>query len=185
MEGVVDHMNKELFVSGLKSNWHLVLVCLGFFVVAAAWALKPSDNGHGPVAIAAQTQPKAESGAMRPHTSRWARPTAQQEVQNAIDDYQRDLSENRRSPETAANLFRLGNLYYSKQQNYEQASLYYEILLQDFPDYKRNNTVYPNLATCYERLGKMDLERHTYKQMREYFSPDSQDYVFATQKLGY
>ena len=178
-------MNKELFVSGMKSNWYLILVCLGMFVAAAAWALKPSDGGHGPIAVAAQTQPKAGSAATHPYTSRWARPTAQEEVQNAIEDYERELTQNRRSLDTAANLFRLGNLYYSKQQNYEQASLYYEILLQDFPQYERNNTVYPNLAACYDRLGKMDLERHTYKRMREYFSPNSQEYIYATQKLGY
>ena len=91
---------------------------------------------------------------------------------------------NRSGSETPANLYRLANLYYSNLRDYEKASLYYEDLLQSFPDYKGLNTVYPNLVVCYQRMGNLALERHTYKRMRDYFPADSQEHRYATQNLG-
>ena len=42
---------------------------------------------------------------------------------------------------------------------------------------------YPNLASCYERLGELDLARGTYQRMMEAFPPGTKENEFAVYKL--
>lgn len=178
-------MSKSLVFNGMKDNWYLIGI-IAVLLTAALWgatrdevvAVATADGSTGEITAApgGRGQDQAQS--------RWVTPTRDARVRADIDGYERELAVNRSGSETAANLYRLANLYYSNLRNYERASLYYEDLLQSFPDYEGVKTVYPNLVVCYQRLGNLALERHTYKRMRDYFPADSQEHLYATQSLG-
>lgn len=179
-------MDRDFVVRGLKSNWHLLSLCIGVLAAAFVWAIiEPDTRMNRPVA-SASTQPDRTGfpSDASVYANRWKRATKDARVTSAIKTYEWELSNNRASEETPSNLYRLGNLYYSNLQNYEKASLYYETLLKDHPDFPGNATVFPNLAACYKRLGNFALERHTYQKMIEFFPPDSQETLFARQELG-
>lgn len=178
-------MSKSLALSSLKDNWYLVAI-IGVLLAAAVWGATRKES----VVIASQV---GSTGDLTGDTrglgpkmtrSRWKATTKTEHVQADVDSYEKELRTNRNSPDTAANLFRLANLYYSNLQDYDKASLYYEDLLQNFPKFQGIGTVYPNLVMCYERLGNLALERHTYKRMLDYYPSDSQEHLFASTYLG-
>jgi len=178
-------MSKSLALSSLKENWYLVAI-IGVLLVAAIWGATRDEAIVVATHTGATGDITGDTRGLGPKTtgSRWAAPTKNERVQADVDSYEKELRTNRDSPDTAANLFRLANLYYSNLQNYDKASLYYEDLLQNFPKFRGAGTVYPNLVACYERLGNLALERHTYKRMLEYFPSDSQEHLFASTRLG-
>lgn len=176
--------NEGMLTKIVRSNWHLVSLLVLIVVSASVMAFRPKSADTAE-AMTADTEVAVDlngDGASRP--SRWAEPTRDQRLKNEIEHYETELRTNHESSETPANLYRLANLYYSNLQDYDKASLYYESLIQQFPDYPGLKTVYPNLVVCYERLGKHDLKRNTYRRMMEYFGPDSQEYLWAKQALG-
>ena len=179
-------MSKSLVFKGMKDNWYLVAI-IAVLLTAAVWGATREEAvaAEGTLNLAAGEMTAAPGG-RGPHQaqSKWTAPTRDARLRADIDNYERELAVNRSGSETPANLYRLANLYYSNLRDYEKASLYYEDLLQSFPDYKGLNTVYPNLVVCYQRMGNLALERHTYKRMRDYFPADSQEHLYATQNLG-
>lgn len=176
-------MNKEFVTSTLANNWYLFVVLIGIVVAAVVMSQGGGPNSEDPSAVAAASVDAAIDARME--ESRWSSPTRDQQVLDSIDKYEEELKYNRRSSETPANLYRLANLYYSKLLDYDKASLYYEALLQEFPDYEGLQTVYPNLATCYQRSGKFELERQTYRRMLDYYPSTTQDYAWAKAQLGH
>ena len=175
-------MSKNLLIEGVKSNWYLLLLFVGLIAGGVFWAASDSESG-GPVAKTASAATlDGDAGAVP--TSRWQGTAKERDVASAIEHYEGELRYNRNSSETPANLYRLANLYYSDVRDYEKAALYYEALLQEFPTYPGNTTVYPNLSACYQRLGNPDLERQTYRRMLDFYPADSQERAFARQKLG-
>ncbi len=178
-------MSKSLLFNGMKDNWYLVAI-IAVLLTAAVWGATRDEAAAEVAPFGAAGEMTAAPGGRGPHQaqSKWTAPTRDARVRADVDNYERELAVNRSGSETPANLFRLANLYYSNLRNYERASLYYEDLLQSFPAYEGLNTVYPNLVVCYQRLGNLALERHTYKRMRDYFPADSQEHLFATQRLG-
>jgi tetratricopeptide (TPR) repeat protein len=171
----------------VRGNWHLISLMVVVIVVAAGFALSSDDAAKASTGdIEERTEIAMNGGNADAYheQSRWARQTEEENVKEAIENYENELRYNHGGSETAANLYRLGNLYFSKLHDYEKASTHYESLLQQFPNYSGNITVYPNLVTCYERLGDLALTRHTYKRMMEYFGPDSEEYAYAKMKLG-
>lgn len=178
-------MSKEFIVDGLAKNWYLVLVLIGIVAVAGVLS-QGSDvvaNANGQADIGSDSVDPALSSAVVAR-SRWQQPTRDSRVLDAIANYEEELKYNRGSSETPVNLYNLANLYYSKMQDYNKASLYYEALIQEHPDYKGLNTVYPNLGICYQRLGKYELERGVYRRMLDYFPDHTQEYLYAHTMLN-
>lgn len=179
-------MSKSLALSSLKDNWYLVAI-VGGLLVAAVWgATRDEESRTEASAMAAGGDMTGDTRGLGPRRSgsRWVAFTKSERAQADIDSYEKEIRTNRDSPDTAANLFRLANLYYSNMQDYEKASLYYEDLLQNYPEFKGSGTVFPNLVVCYERLGKLALERHTYRCMLDYYPAGSQEHLFASKRLG-
>ena len=178
-------MSKSLVFKGMKDNWYLVAI-IAVLLTAAVWGATRDEAAAEGTLVRSTGETTAAPGGHGPHQaqSKWTAPTRNAHLRADIDNYERELAVNRNGSETPANLYRLANLYYSNLRNYERASLYYEDLLQSFPDYKGLNTVYPNLVVCYQRQGNLALERHTYKRMLDYYPADSQEHLFATVGLG-
>lgn len=178
-------MSKSLVIEGVKDNWYLVAI-IGALLTAALWGATRNEVAADDGLVLASGEITATPGGRGPGTvkSRWAGPTRDAQLRADIEGYEHELAVNRSGSDTPANLFRLANLYYSNLRNYEKASLYYEDLIQSFPDFQGLNTVYPNLAVCYERLGKLALERNTYRRMLSYYPSDSQEYLYASVNLG-
>ncbi len=169
----------------VRANWHLLIVLALILVgtVVLASRPKPTVTADAAVKLQVETQTTLQSPAA-PEKSRWAKPTRSEKVQEAIDTYTHEVDYNVGSVDTPHNLFRLANLYYSELQDYDKASLYYMTLLQDYPDYQSMQTVFVNLVTCYERLGRNEMERNTLDQMMKFFGEGTQEYLFAEQKLA-
>jgi tetratricopeptide (TPR) repeat protein len=168
----------------LRGNWHLLSLMVLIFAAGVWMAVSPEKSDEVD-AMAVDTEVGTDlTDPNLKVESRWSTPTKDKQVDAAIEEYENELKYNRGNEETPANLYRLANLYYSNVHNYDKAALYYEALLQEFPQYEGNKNVYPNLAMCYERLGNDDLRRTTLRRMMDYFGTDSQEYLFAKQELG-
>ncbi len=179
-------MSKSLIFAGMKDNWYLVAI-VAALLAASLWGATRKEvvAADGTLVLASGEITAAPGGRGKSAVqSRWVSPTRDAKVRADIENYHKKLGVNRSSDETPANLFRLANLYYSNLQDYEKASLYYEDLIQSFPDYEGLTVVYPNLVVCYERLGKLALERSTYKRMLDYYPDDTQEYLYAGVRLG-
>lgn len=183
-------MNKEFIVEAIKSNWYLAVAVVALPSVGVFMALQPKPVEDDPdatvVTTAAESMSDEEIQAARSaqQDSPWARaarPDASAEDQ--IADYKDQIANARPGQDTAGETARMANLYYSKMADWEQAALYYEILLREYPDYSANKVSYVNLASCYERLKEYDLARVTYERMREHFGPGTKEYEFATYQL--
>lgn len=179
-------MSKSLIFSGIKDNWYLVAI-VAALLATSLWGATRKEvvAADGTLVLASGEITAAPGGRGKSAVqSRWVSPTRDAKVRADIENYHKELGVNRSSDETPANLFRLANLYYSNLQDYEKASLYYEDLIQSFPDYAGLNTVYPNLVVCYQRQANLALERSTYKRMLDYFPADSQEHLYASVHLG-
>ena len=114
----------------------------------------------------------------------WTKPSKREEAEKNLQRYERELAENPDGDIAALTLVRMGNVCYSRLQEYDNAATYYERLLNEHPDYDYNlQNVYGNLAACYERLDNRSMARSTYRRMITQFGSGSQEALFAEQQL--
>lgn len=176
-------MNKLFVREAIRQNWHLLVAFIAVAVIGVIAAI--NQNAESPAAEAAKLA--AEVRVMTPADMESPfKPggVKKQEALHSIQAYKEALAKDRRSEDAAMNFRRIGNLYYSQLGDWEQAMLFYEALITQFPDWEGLRTVYPNLAECYRKLGQLDMERQTYQRMLEYYPEDAQEYLFAQQQLG-
>jgi tetratricopeptide (TPR) repeat protein len=170
-----------------RQTWPLAAIA-GFVAVSglALWFVPSGTNAKVDATTANDIQVEVGTNLSEPvhMESRWAKPTREEEVRAAIEHYTYEIEHNGTGAETAHNVYRLANLYYSTLRDYENASVYYVTLIQDYPDYSGIQTVFANLITCYERLGKNDLRRNTLRQMMEHYGEGSEQYLFAEEQLS-
>ncbi len=167
-----------------RQTWPLW--ALATFVVLSVVVLYLVPGGQ-PKADATSTLVQVEmhtnlGGAPRTE-SLWAKPSKEENARAAIEEYIYQIEHDANGPETADNLFRVANLYYSTLLDYEKASLYYVALIQDHPEHSGVRIAFPNLITCYERLGKDDFRRNTLRDMMAFYGEGTEEYRFAEQQL--
>lgn len=170
----------------MKRSWPLWALA-GFVFVASVvlWLVPGSKAKASASALDVHVEVQTNlSGPVVSTESRWAEPTKTDKVQAAIEQYTQAIEHDAGSPETADNVYRLANLYYSTLLDYEKASLYYVTLIQDYPEYSGIQTAFANLVTCYERLGKTELRRSALRQMMEYYGEGTEEYLFANEQLN-
>lgn len=163
---------------------------LGLVCVAGFALLLISTSGESDAVAASNNNSGQESDnsnstpiAAPPAVSLWKSPTKSDEIRVAIDVYEHELQYNPDSANRAEDLFRTANLYYSKLQDYEKASLYYVDLLQDFPDFTGARIAYINLANCYDQLDREEFRRSTLREMMKYFGEGSEEYLIAEEEF--
>jgi len=176
-------MNIDSVKSALRDVWYLALLLA--VIVAVVFHKLLAHGGDAQqaqqnVSPAAQTQEISEP-ASEPQAPR---PTEQDQTRDVIAEYQKRLDENPRDPDAPAVLNAMANLSKQKLMDYKAAAQYYELLISGYPDWEGIARVYPQLATCYERMGDMSSMQAVYKRMMRKFPPESQEYLYAKSELG-
>ncbi len=177
-------MNIDSVKSALRDVWYLVLLLA--VIVAVVFYKLLAQGGDAPQAqrnvspAAAQTQEISEP-ISEPQAPR---PTEQDQTRDLVAEYQKRLDENPRDPDAPAVLNAMANLSKQKLTDYKAAAQYYELLISGYPDWEGIARVYPQLATCYERIGDMSSMQNVYKRMMRKFTPESQEYLYAKSELG-
>jgi tetratricopeptide (TPR) repeat protein len=176
-------------VESLKRNWFLGATAAGCVVLGIAIGFREGT------ATASDTPNRTEVYAAAPsyaHVSPvnsggtpWAKlQTKEQQVKSDIQEYQHKIYEEAPTEETDMDMMRLGNLYYSKLQEYDDAATCYEMLLKKYPDFEMASIVFQNLSECYKRLGDTPSELNTYRRMMQRFPEGTNENAYASHKLG-
>lgn len=110
--------------------------------------------------------------------------TPREQAATTVAGHRQRLEADPDSPEAAALLNAMGNLYRQKMGDYEHAAQCYEDLLHQYPDWEGNRNVYLNLVVTYRALEKEDYINWTYRRMMERYPEDSQEYLYAKSELG-
>jgi len=170
--------------TNLRDAWYLVLAVAVLFGLAA---YKHATEEHAPEQTASaavrSTRPDIQQTSRQPRPAA-RRLTEQDKAQAIIADYQQRLDEEPRGEDAPVLLHAMGNLARQKLGDYAQAAQCYEVILTEFPEWEGIRKVYPQLATCYERLGQTSEEHKVYRRMMKALPEDSQEYAFAKQQLG-
>jgi len=181
-------VNSEI-VESLKRNWFLGAAAAGCVVLGLAIGFRErivtaSDAPNGTEDYAAapsHVHVSPENSAGTP----WAKlQTKEQQVKNDIREYQHKIYEEASTDDTDMDMMRLGNLYYSKLQEYDDAATCYEMLLKKYPDFEMASIVFQNLSECYKRLGDTPSELNTYRRMMRRFPEGTNENAYAAHKLG-
>ena len=101
-----------------------------------------------------------------------------------IEEYRERLEGGVEEHERPALLQTMGNMYRHKLLDYENAAWCYQQIILHYPDWDGAPHIYADLATCYERLGDHDNVLRTYMEMMRVLPDDSQEYLYAKEKLG-
>ena len=177
-------MNDSFWLEALKRNWYLVVLVL-VFVVAGVTALFFSDEP--PVATNQPTPAvPAPSRIASPDVTPPSDPRERmvERTRTMIAAYQQAIDEDPDSAEAPGLMFAMGNLNRQKFMDYAEAARLYELLLNDYPEWEGIGQVYPQLATCYERLGDRDNATRLYKDMMDHFGEGCPEYEFAEAQLA-
>ena len=181
MAGAGGLVNETYVREAIRQNWHLLLAFVAVAVMGVIAAIRqPVET----VTVEAVGADQGTATAAELETPFKAGGTRNQDALLSIQAYKQELAKDRQSEEAAKNFRRIGNLYYSQLGDWEQAMEFYEALITQFPNWEGLDTVYPNLAECYRKLGQHEMERQTYKRMMEYYPEETQAYLFAQQQLG-
>lgn len=178
-------MNLPFLKGFVRDTWRwvfLLLVTLGAAVYLYLREKTPPPASDHPQTV--MSQEAASEAAPAAEEPPQPRPTEQDQARDAIAEYQRKLDDDPKHEDAPALLNAMANLSRQKLGDYKEAARYYELLLHDYPAWPNIAKVYPQLATCYERLGDMPNLHWVHKQMIEKFPPDSQEYLYAKSELG-
>ena len=61
------------------------------------------------------------------------------------------------------NLFTLGSMYYNNTHDYEKAVEYFQKIISEYPDCDFSELVQFMIGDCYEKIGRIELAVHEYK----------------------
>lgn len=173
--------------STLHQNWLLALVILVLLSAAAVLRAMPDKKATADEGRPAQVLPGGDPiivASKRDVDSHPVRPTTQEAAQKTIDDLNRQLMENPKADDAPALLYSMANLNRQKLGKYKEAARLYELILIDYSQWESIPKVYPQLATCYQRLNDTAAEQGVYRRMTEKFPPESQEYLYGQTQLG-
>jgi tetratricopeptide (TPR) repeat protein len=173
-----------------RRNW---ISCLLMAAIIAAINMGPrgdasSEGGPDPAAesppvpveqVQAALYEALEQSIYRNLVQERERITAKSEIEIQLEALDRSDD----PEERAARLCALGNLYQQKHGDYATAAGYYEIVINDYPDWPGAAAAYHQLITCYKRLNEPQELQLLYRRMVEVFPEGSTEYAFARAAL--
>ncbi len=80
------------------------------------------------------------------------------------------------------NLFTLGSMYYNNTHDYEKAVEYFQKIISEYPDCDFSELVQFMIGDCYEKLGRIELAVHEYKNYLNKF-PNGRQSDILKEKL--
>jgi tetratricopeptide (TPR) repeat protein len=174
----------------IKRYWPVYLaaaIVLSALVVRGISAGGGGDTPEGPSPKRAMVLPKridVDAADFRPEELK-QRATPAEKARGIIAAYEERLENNPDPMEKAICLQAMGNLYRQKLLDYEKAAMYYEWLIEDYPDLPQIGMIYSQVSLCYEKLEDQESANRLYQKMVRRFPEDSQEHLFAKQKLGW
>lgn len=111
-----------------------------------------------------------------------ARPTPQEQAMELIREYEKKVELEPGSPDAAATLMAIGNLYRQKLMNYREATFHYRQVITNYPDSPQLSLAYMQLADCYEKLDDWRAAQLVYREIVERFPSESSEFLYAQQK---
>lgn len=106
-----------------------------------------------------------------------------EKTQATIEDYRERIENKPDDPERPALLQAMGNLYRQKLIDYANAAWCYEQIILNYPNWAGTSMVYGDLATCYEKMDDQQNAMRIYMEMMRVLPEDSQEYLYAKDKL--
>ncbi len=162
----------------------LVVVCLGFVVVAAYFAVSPAEPMPVNSQDRATAQNAARAGSTPQAAARAPRMTPTEQAEALIQRHQNALEADPDDLKAPALLNAMGNLYRQRLSDYASAARCYELILTDYPDWPHLRVVFPQLVTCYQQLDDWPGVDWVYEQMLEAFPEESEEHLYARTQLG-
>lgn len=179
-------MNLANSAGWLKRNW-VICVLLAAIGVAISWN---PNRAESPEATA-EPPPKnleAEQEALKKtfdamlyeqHVQIRERAAAKSAIAEHLEALENDLE----PEEYAIHLCALGNLYQQKTGDFETAASYYELLLEEYPEWTGSRAAYHQLIACYKYLNDQSSLRVLYRRMVEAFPEGSPEHEYAKAEL--
>lgn len=174
-------MKRSFLLETVRHNWHLLLV---FSVCVSAVALFAGRGAND-----AADEAISETGRGTPEVPSPAMPTQKrltpaEEAARVIAEHQAELRLDPQSDRAPALLLSIGNLYFQKLQEYDQAISSYERAIAEYPEWEGIQKAYVQLGSAYEKDGQSEKAKSVYEEMMRRFTPDSVAYDYAKKQLG-
>jgi len=172
-----------LLKESVRENWYLAVALVVIAGLVAWKALAPQAGDHSAAVGSAALEAGGASAGPAPTRPLPVRLSEAEQAQQTITEYQKKLDADPKDPNAPEYLNAMGNLSHQKLRDYKEAARYYELLLNDYPDYPKTTRIYPQLVTCYEQLNDTRGLNWVYREMMAKFPPESQEYQFAKEKM--
>ena len=173
-----------------KRSWLWILVLaasvLVFVVAVAAMLFREGDSEEKsrPRARVKQSSMTQREIQARLEKIRNAEtPDPAEEARATIEEHRERIENEPDAAERPALLQAMGNLYRHKLLDYENAAWCYEQIILNYPDWAGTSMVYGDLATCYEKMDDPQNAMRIYMEMMRVLPEDSQEYLYAKDKL--
>lgn len=177
-------MSDGFWKNALRDNWYLMAILL-VVIVAAVFLYSRSGSTSAEAEAGKSGQASSTAGVvaqpLEPHP---VRQTEEENVRATLADYQKKVDADPNGADAPAYLNAMANLSRQKLLDYKEAARLYELILVQYPNWDMIAKVYPQLATCYERLGDLRNTQWVYKQMMDKFPAESPEYQYAQAQLG-
>jgi tetratricopeptide (TPR) repeat protein len=168
----------------LQGSWWLLLIMIACIVIGVYGYVREKTSPETEAAPA-QTVPASvldtKVASVSPPPKRM---TDEEKARETINSHMEEFEQDPQSDDAPALLHAAGNLAAQKLGEFEEAISYYEQLIDQYPDWRGIRKVYIQLARCYETVNEQTAAFRTYERMMDVFPEDSQEYLFAKEKIG-
>lgn len=175
--------NAELEDALKKNGWLLVLAA--GLILAGILVYFFGNNTTDDMRAPQAATPEAERLREILDTAPVAEPQDPEDLVVAqIEAYRSRVESEPNHPDRPAWLMAMGNLYFSRLENYVEAARCYEEVVLRHRDWESARAAFPPLLQCYETLGDHMGTIRTYKQIMAQYPEDTEEYRYAKEQLG-
>lgn len=175
----------------LKDNWYLVVALVVLLGGGAIAAFRSGQEDEPlPTGVVGKAQDGTEVVRLgpdaiddEPATTGYQHLSPDERDQKYIEEYTEELNANPEADEAAGILMKLA-VVYRRQQQYDDAVIALEDILEKYPDSPHARTAVIQLPEVYQEAGDRQMARQSYERMMQFFPPESQEYQWAQKRYG-